>query len=212
MITKINYLLCVCAMTTLLAIGTIQNGMHYVDSLHSEIEALNNVIVQKQDGINYLQGQLVQVQNIVPSAAIKKTESSTELMAIFQKLISLDKGINHDYAKASIFYISEYSKYYDLDPIVVISMAYVESRVGTNILGDGDFGVMQINFKVWEEEMGLTMPDLFDLKNNVEIACQILSQYRDSHGDQYIKRYNGHGERARAYQNKVLKVYKKLRT
>jgi len=123
-------------------------------------------------------------------------------------LKQLDKGINDDMAKAIIYYAYKIAPLYDIDPDMVLAIAFVESRMGTHLFGPtGDFGPMQINYKTWAEELDITVADMLDVRQAIDIACDILSRSIKRHGDRYVGGYNGFGP---GYEERVMKVYNKL--
>ena len=123
-------------------------------------------------------------------------------------LDKMDKGINDEMAKAIIYYAYKIAPLYDIDPDMVIAIAYVESRLGTNLFGPtGDFGPMQIHHKTWAAELDITQADMLDVRQAIDTACQILERSIARHGDRYVGGYNGFGP---GYEERVMKVYAKL--
>ena len=137
-----------------------------------------------------------------------KVDNTPELIARFKALKALDSGINEKIAKEAIFHIFNLAPHYDLDPDLVMAVGFVESRF-TNLIGPtGDYGVMQINYGVWGEELGLTKKDLFNIEHSVATACQILSHYRLRWSERYIAAYNGFG---RGYEGRVQRTLFRIR-
>ncbi|TNF45658.1 lytic transglycosylase domain-containing protein [bacterium] len=137
-----------------------------------------------------------------------KVDNTPELTARFRALKALDNGINEKMTKEAIYHIFNLAPDYDLDPDIVLAVGFVESRF-TNLIGPtGDFGIMQINYKVWGEELGLAKEDLFDIERSVATACQILSHYRVRWSEHYIGAYNGFG---RGYEGRVKQTLFRIR-
>lgn len=137
-----------------------------------------------------------------------KVDNSPELIARFKALKALDDGINEKIAKEAIYHIFNLAPDYDLDPDLVLAVGFVESRF-TNLIGPtGDYGVMQINYEVWGEELGLSKKDLFDIEHSVATACRILSSYRLRWSERYIAAYNGFG---RGYEGRVQRTLFRIR-
>jgi soluble lytic murein transglycosylase-like protein len=139
---------------------------------------------------------------------VREVNSDPELMARFRALKALDNGIDERITKEAIYHIFKLAPEYDLDPDLVLALGFVESRF-TNLVGaTGDYGVMQINHRVWGKEMGLTREDLFNVERSIIAACRILSHYRFRWSDRYVSAYNGFG---RGYERRVLRTLARIR-
>ena len=137
-----------------------------------------------------------------------RVNNTPELIARFQALKALDSGIDEKMAKEAIYYIFKLAPDYGLDPDVVLAVGFVESRF-TNLIGTtGDYGVMQINYGIWGNELGLSKEDLFDIERSVATACLILSHYRVRWSERYVAAYNGFG---RGYEGRVEQTLFRIR-
>lgn len=165
-------------------------------------EAAKQVCIQQKRKIDLLYAVLARY-----AEALRRVENDHRMLKKYIILRELDGGINEELAKATIYYAYQIAPHYNLDPDLVVSIAFVESRF-TNLFGStGDYGVMQINYETWAEELDITMADLLDIKSSVVIACQILSLYQKQYGDKFIAGYNGFGS---GYEQRVNHVYERL--
>ena len=137
-----------------------------------------------------------------------RVNNTPELIARFKALKALDGGINEKMAKEAIYHIFKLAPDYGLDPDVVLAVGFVESRF-TNLTGTtGDYGVMQINYGIWGDELGLSKEDLFDIEQSVATACLILSNYRVRWSERYVAAYNGFGL---GYEGRVQQTLFRIR-
>ena len=107
---------------------------------------------------------------------------------------------------------------------LLVAMAYVESALCTNLKGDKkpgtsgkslyhwwSVGCMMVNMRWWGgylSEIGLLQEDLLDYETGFVIGALILQYYQERYGFwKGVERYNGIGERARRYREKIRKVY-----
>jgi soluble lytic murein transglycosylase-like protein len=72
---------------------------------------------------------------------------------------------------------------YGFNPNLVLSVIHVES--GFNPLAvspAGAFGLMQVRYSVWKDELGIDRSRIFDIDYNIDLGLRILKQYRTLSG------------------------------
>lgn len=116
-------------------------------------------------------------------------------------------------------YFEEVGKHYDIDPILLYSIAKTESNFDPNAVncsnnnGSCDFGIMQINsiHLPFLAKQGITQKDLFEPKINVLVGAWVLKKCMNKHGFSYkaLNCYNGKINN-NDYYNRVFKSYKHL--
>lgn len=137
---------------------------------------------------------------------MKNVEDNVDLKKCYFAIKQLDPSIDDRMLKVGLFLIFNTAPRYGLDPWLVAAIAFVESRF-MHIMGDGDYGIMQINYRTWNKEMDITIHDLLDIEKNIDIACQILVRYKKRYAANYVAAYNGFG---RDYAKKVEAVYQRI--
>jgi hypothetical protein len=100
--------------------------------------------------------------------------------------------------------ILEFSKQYEIDPALLAAIILIESNCKYDAVGlVGEQGLGQIREEFWGEF--LKEEGIEDIKS-VQAVAAILSYHVKKWGlEKGIERYNGQGERARRYREKVLK-------
>ncbi len=104
-----------------------------------------------------------------------------------------------------LIYIYQAAEQFHLCPDIVLSIAYVESKLNPyaynkNKDGSIDYGIMQINNKHHRR--------IVDIKENIIYGTEYLYKCIKQHGFRGIYKYNG----SKKYMQKVLKVYRDLKT
>jgi len=70
------------------------------------------------------------------------------------------------------------SRQYGVDPDLVISMIQVESDFRPDAVSNaGAYGLMQINYAVWKDELAINSKRLFDITYNIDLGVRILKHY-----------------------------------
>jgi soluble lytic murein transglycosylase-like protein len=115
--------------------------------------------------------------------------------------------------------VEKWSKHFDLDPYLVLSIIWVESRFKPYaqgpILEDGNrcVGAMMIYPKYHKKKMdrlGLKIEDLFILENNVRVGCEILREYMNSSKSVKVALKKYVGGSSETYIETVMKKLEKL--
>ena len=68
--------------------------------------------------------------------------------------------------------------YYNIDPLLVMSVAYVESKWNPLAINKEDYGLMQVN-KYWLTKYGVTVQQALNPFINVQLATSILRYCMD---------------------------------
>lgn len=96
-----------------------------------------------------------------------------------------------------------------LSPLLVMSVVETESACQPfAVSSHGAYGLMQINYRVWKDVLGINSRRLFDIDYNVRLGITILKRYLDrARGDLYraLNLYNnGYHYQNLGYAPKVL--------
>lgn len=102
------------------------------------------------------------------------------------------------------------SRQYGVDPDLVISMIQVESDFRADAVSTaGAYGLMQINYAVWKDELSINSERLFDITYNIDLGVRILKHYLQvCRGDvmRALHLYNnGYLFNNQAYKHKVTR-------
>jgi soluble lytic murein transglycosylase-like protein len=80
------------------------------------------------------------------------------------------------------------SKEYNLRPELVLAVMHRESYFNPLAYSNkGAMGLMQINFDVWSEMLGLSEISILDIEINIDAGCKILRIYLDANGGDETK-------------------------
>ena len=111
-------------------------------------------------------------------AAAKKYERIEQLEfrdATFQKKFpEFSRIIDVAYKKA---------RRYGFSPNLVLSVIQVESAFNPAAVSSaGAFGLMQVRYSVWKDELAIDKSRIFDIDYNIDLGLRILKQYHDISG------------------------------
>jgi soluble lytic murein transglycosylase-like protein len=95
--------------------------------------------------------------------------------AIFQKQFpDFSEIVNITYNK---------SKMFGFHPNLILAVMQVESAFNPLALSvAGAYGLMQIRYAVWKDELNIDKSRIFDIEYNINLGLQILKQYYDLSG------------------------------
>jgi len=79
------------------------------------------------------------------------------------------------------------AKEYGLRPDLILAIAHRESNFQPYAASFCAMGVMQINYSVWAEPLGLTLENIYDIENNIDAGCVILRMYLNETGGDEAK-------------------------
>jgi soluble lytic murein transglycosylase-like protein len=69
---------------------------------------------------------------------------------------------------------------YGFNPNLVLSVIQVESAFNpAAVSAAGAFGLMQVRYSVWKDELGIDKSRIFDIDYNIDLGLRILKQYRE---------------------------------
>jgi hypothetical protein len=130
---------------------------------------------------------------------------------VYEQIITLsplpDK-LSIEYANT----ITKFSDIYNLDPNLVVSIIFVESKF-KYFEGKHDFGPMQVN-KSWFKRLGIKKEDLLSINGGIGTGTYILKLVQDESDPNdkcWWSVYNTRTPHKRIiYENKVLQVMKRI--
>jgi soluble lytic murein transglycosylase-like protein len=101
------------------------------------------------------------------------------------------------------------SKEYGFNPYLIMAVIQVESGFNRFAVSTaGAYGLMQINFSVWKDELGIDYTRIFEPEYNVDLGLKILKHYYDKAGGNIFKalfRYNnGYKYKNTGYNGKII--------
>lgn len=72
---------------------------------------------------------------------------------------------------------------YGFSPNLVLSVIQVESAFNPAAVSSaGAFGLMQVRYSVWKDELAIDRSRIFDIDYNIDLGLRILKQYHDLSG------------------------------
>lgn len=75
------------------------------------------------------------------------------------------------------------SQAYGFHPNLVLSVIQVESAFNPMAVSSaGAYGLMQVRYAVWKDELNIDMKKIFDIDYNIELGLKILKQYHEVSG------------------------------
>ena len=202
-----------------------------IDNQKIEVtKEMTNRLFANQHNIDYINN--IKINNVEKENKIIKTKKEVESEQEFLKKegnnilniahensVKIQRQEQNNHYKETCW--DGAAKYYNVDPWLLYSIAYVESRfnpnaVGVNKNGTKDLGMMQINDRVWLPKlarMGISKSMLKDPCVSVYVGAWILRQNINDLGytAQAIGAYNSrtpvHNKR---YAKKVYEAYAKF--
>ncbi len=75
------------------------------------------------------------------------------------------------------------ARLYGFNPNLVLSVMQVESAFNPLAVSSaGAYGLMQVRYAVWKDELGIDRSRIFDVEYNIDLGLRILKQYQDIAG------------------------------
>lgn len=75
------------------------------------------------------------------------------------------------------------ARVYGFSPNLVLSIIQVESAFNPGAVSTaGAYGLMQVRYSVWKDELGIDVKRIFDIDYNIDLGLRILKQYSDLSG------------------------------
>ncbi|MCP5054415.1 MAG: lytic transglycosylase domain-containing protein [bacterium] len=101
------------------------------------------------------------------------------------------------------------SKAYNFSPYLIMSLIQVESNFDPYAVSSaGAYGLMQINYSVWKNEMGIDFSRIFKKEYNIDLGLKILKHYYDkASGNMFMALYrynNGYKYNNTGYNGKII--------
>jgi soluble lytic murein transglycosylase-like protein len=101
------------------------------------------------------------------------------------------------------------SRKHGFDPYLVMALIFVESRFNRRAVSKaGAYGLMQVNYAVWKDELNIDSHRLTQVDYNIELGLAILKGYLQETGGDIIKALilynNGYKYTNTGYSEKVL--------
>jgi hypothetical protein len=106
----------------------------------------------------------------------------------------------------------KYGRQYQIEPELLLAIAYVESSFRPWVVNAGCYGLMQVSLATWKSKLQLNVGSLLEVDYNMDKGAAILRWWIDAcHGDLWkaVHRYNcGYKYRNMTYVPKVRKFYR----
>ena len=129
-----------------------------------------------------------------------------ELKRVRDRITELHAGIHPAKALKYSRLFVKYSRKYGLDANLVVHVAFIESRFMPEAARNGNYGIMQINWRAHSrnlQKMGIDRQKLLDPETNIDYACRLLAVFSKKSNSLYgiVKQYAP--ARPRYYTNKL---------
>jgi soluble lytic murein transglycosylase-like protein len=201
MMQKNPFKKCAFLLLFLLVMGITGLIMGFIDSNRNYERSLAH-IHYLQANLGNLQGRLLEMneESMLNEKKYARVDFLEYQNAIFQKKFP-------DFAKI-IDITYNRSKVFGFRPNLILSVMQVESAFNPLALSAaGAYGLMQIHYTVWKDELKIDKSRIFNIAYNIELGLKILKQYYDLSGGN-IKRAlflynNGYKYNNTAYFAKV---------
>ena len=101
------------------------------------------------------------------------------------------------------------SKQYGFNPNLILSLIQIESNFRPQAVSSrGAYGLMQINYMVWKDELDINSTQIFDIEYNIDLGLQILKRYHEKSGGDLLRALhlynNGYLHDNQKYKHKVV--------
>lgn len=200
---------------------TIKNSLsnnpkisQYTNSLFRTIKIIfiTIIVIVSLASILYLNIQREQKLLLEQKISLEmKNPDSTLLINATADIIKREGNLQNNVAIQYAKWIYEYSAKYAVDPILMLSVMFVESKFDYKAISpSGPIGLFQIASSYHKDKA--TAAQLFDPKKNIQVGAQILAEYAalSSSTIETLLRYNGSLGAAPVYATKVLQNKKRF--
>lgn len=104
------------------------------------------------------------------------------------------------------------SKKYEFNPYLIMAIIQVESDFKPYAVSKaGAYGLMQVNYSVWKDELNINFNRIFDKEYNIELGLKILKHYYEETNGDLLKALfhynNGYKFNNTAYSGKVISTH-----
>lgn len=153
----------------------------------------------------------------------KLEKETTDLKIVYEnilkdvnKLKKYNKNLSNELAIQYIGYINRYSKIYNIDRYVLMSIMIVESTCKANSVSHKNaIGLMQVRPSIWCKELKISKNELYNPETNIMAGSHVLRYYLDRYNNDLLKAitaYNtGSYKGYTKYTKKVLTTYFKIK-
>jgi soluble lytic murein transglycosylase-like protein len=101
------------------------------------------------------------------------------------------------------------SREYGFNPNLILSLIQTESSFRPRAVSSaGAYGLMQVNYSVWKEELDIDNLRIFDIEYNIDLGMRILKHYHEESGGDLLQTLhlynNGYRHNNHKYKHKVV--------
>ncbi|MCK4836871.1 MAG: lytic transglycosylase domain-containing protein [Candidatus Aminicenantes bacterium] len=101
------------------------------------------------------------------------------------------------------------SKEYGFSPNLILSLIQIESNFKPQAVSSrGAYGLMQVNYMVWKDELDINSTQIFDIEYNIDLGLRILKRYHKEAGGDLLRTLhlynNGYLHNNQKYKHKVV--------
>ena len=160
--------------------------------------------------LNIIRDQTLYLQN---KQTVETPQDTGTVLEKTTDIIIRDGSVTPAVAKKYAIWIYEAAAKYSIDPVLMLSVMYAESRFNYKATSlTGPIGLFQIAASQHKDKTTATA--LFDPHNNINVGAQILSEYRNLSKStvETLLRYNGSLGESPDYAYKVLNIKKRYDT
>jgi soluble lytic murein transglycosylase-like protein len=179
------------SLTLIVAILTTNLLKVSVENKHrkKEIEILNTRLDKMKQKMHTHQVQMDKVDFLIYRDKVVRKKYS-----VFSKIVDV------------VYYKS---KEYGFNPNLILSLIQIESNFKPRAKSSkGAYGLMQVNYSVWKEELDIDNLRIFNIEYNIDLGMQILKRYYDEARGDLLKTLhlynNGYLHNNQKYKHKVV--------
>jgi len=150
------------------------------------------------------------------NARLKREIHDTRIKTIVKDIRRVNSRIDEETAKKIAKAFIKYGKEFNIKIHRLLQIASVESRFNHRAINSvsGDYGLMQINWRVWGRRFAKSPKELLDIDKNVRVACAIMA-YNKRIGFKRIGHYHSfnpefvsvYEERLAPFSRRFAKTY-----
>ena len=157
------------------------------------------------------------------STKLPKLEQKPKIVSVKEELPDVDKiynmifdlrpDIEDKLAKRISSAIVKNANKYDLEPELITAIIYKESTFDPKAESSVKAkGLMQVYPKFHKEKLKarkITRDDLYNIKHNIDVGCEILREYIDEEGNIWgaLRNYSGNKRKKSVYVKEVMNMY-----
>ena len=192
----------------LMTLKKIQYGMFILFALSTAVLTIVNIDLSKQKLENRAAIQVLSREVALMDKKITDFEKYKREIDRHQFQESIFKLKYPKFAEIARIVFSK-SKKYGFDPYLIMAMIQVESNFEPFAVSTaGAYGLMQVNYSVWKDELGINFNRIFEKDYNIDLGVRILKHYYDETNGDLLKALfhynNGYKFNNTAYSAKVI--------